>query len=553
MPKPPQVDRVSTPAPNPPLTESEIEDRKLKILAFRSSILAWAKTSQPNTYTEFNNIKVYKALNSALYINTHHKGKEFAEGQNVFFERLWVAAGLPPDAIPFKEEPTNGSSASDAGPSGHPVPSTIAKGPPTQSVSAVGHSGPVSTSSHTHNPPKTPRQRTLVDPNTGAWRSPADADKKRLARDVMYALGKRKQDSISHSSPNENAAKRQALEGPSTSGSVHRIAEPVFRTSPTPSAKLPALQVASQQSERPQPVTSKPVTIIEATNGIPLEPSVQPIEPLPPQIVDQSASSPLSESRPVQNNILDPSNSQESHSFQPPPGSSIQNGDTNEISSQVAQESGNLPSETPTTTPSLPLPTPFPTPAPSIPPVSLQQEPRDSAPVTSAIRPLIAPPTVPYGILTSSSISPEKGDNQLSSSTKLTVTEPLNPPPNSQAKPDPPSSSQVDQNEQDVPPSLLNSNVDSSSAVWPSGFDLSREASSSNARIPLFLPSPSSSTSSLPSKRNKRTSSVYVLVPPPPEYLIRYRRRQRMKDGLDNTRTSSALSTSKTSRSLEGV
>jgi len=560
MPKPPHVDQVSTSAPDLPL--SEIEDRKVKILAFRSSILEWGKTSQPNTYTEFNNIKVYKALNSALYVTTRHKGKEFTEGQNSFFERLWVAAGLPPDAIPFKHDSTNGPSASDAGPSSLPVPPTTAKGTATQSASAVGHSGPVSTSFHTRIPPKTPRQRTLVDPITGAWRSSADADKKRLARDVMYALGKRKLDSVSHSSPYENPAKRQALDGSSTSGSVHRIAEPV--TSSTSATTLSALQVTSQHSEQqPQPVnslqdkvvdpcaktqgqvdetTSKPVTVIAATNGISLEPSVQPIEPLPPKIVGQSASSPSqSKSRPVQNTI-DLSNSQESHSFPTPSSSSLQNGDADETPSQVVRDSGSLSSEGPTTTPSLPLQTQSPAPVP----MSLQQEPRDSALATSVKRPLIALPIVPDGILASSSI----WNNQPSSSTKLTVAEPLNPPPNSQVKPDPPSSSQV---EQDVTPPLLNLNVDSSGTVWPSGFDLSQEASSSKARLPLFLPSPSSSSSSLPSKKNKRSSSVYVLVPPPPEYLIRYRRQQRMKDELDNTRTSSAVSTFKTSRSLEGV
>ena len=531
-----------------------MEERKLKVLAFRSSILEWGKNSQPNTYTEFYNIKVYKALNSALYITSLSKGEEIIEEQHQFFERLWVTAGLPQDAMPFKQGSTSGPPASDTVAAGLSVPSSSSRAVGTQSVSEGGPS--VSTAPHTRTPPKTPRQRTLVDPISGSWRSPADADKRRLARDVMHALGKRKQN-LSHSSPNENPAKRQALEAPSTSGSVHRLSEPVTRTSTATATTLPALQVTSQQTEQQfQPeATSKPATVTEVVNEVSLESSVQPIEPSSTTIVATSAT-PHSQSEfsPLQKNCLGPSNPQDSQEPHPFPMPSASSDVADGTPSQVAQQSGSLPPERASTTPSQ---TPSPVHAHATSPASLQQMPAESAPATSATPSLITLPNATYlDVPASSSISYDEPDDQPRSSAKLEANpESFDPPASAQVELEPPSSSQLNRNQQDTTSALLISSDKSSDVVWTAGFDFPQEASS-NVREPLFLPSPSPSSSSLPPKKNKRSSSVYVLVPPPPEYLIRYRKQQRMKGGLDsqkdNTRTYS-VSTFKTSRSLEGV
>ena len=494
-----------------------MEDRKSKILAFRSSILEWVKASPPNTYTEFFKIKVYKAFDSMAYITSLSNGKEVVEEQNSFFERLWVTAGLPLDDFPFKQGSMSGPPALNTIAAGHSTPSTVPRAITTPKPSFFAQQGAGGLSSPvpplpTRISPETPRPRTLVDPVTDSWRSPADADKKRLARDLMHALGKRKQDSVS----NGNPAKRQALE----STSVHHISKPVIQKS----------------------TTMSPVTITEAIQEpvLPVVPRSQPIEPPPPTVVTPLVA-PNSQTDPLQN-TSGPSNSQQLVSFPTSVVRSAQDGN-DVIPPQDSQQSKHSLSKEATTTPSQTLPI-------------------ANAPTTSFASPPQGPEKLGLFNATSgvpgpvSSSSDDLPSSLPSSSIRAAVDpKPPKSPAGSLLKSELPSRSQVIGSQQDIP-SSSNSTDDTSRSVLPSGFDLSQKASTSNVPEPLFLPSPSPSPA-LPAKKKKGRSSVYVLVPPPPEYLIRYRKRKSMKDKLDSQtdsiRRSSVMSTSITSRSLEGV
>ena len=507
----------TAPAPQLPVVqppESELEDRKSKILAFRSSILDWARSTQPNTYTEFFNLKLCKTLNSALYITSVVKGQEIVEHQEAFFERLWVDAGLSADNIPFKQAGPSGLDRAAAGPL-TPLPASRTRAASTQSVPtqhAASSQSSASAKLPTRISPQTPQRRTLVDGVASTGRSPADADMKRLAKDVIHALGKRKLDLVSQSSPNENPAKRQAFEVPSTSSGDH-AGEPIGLTSLATSSQ----QVTSQTSEQA-------VTVIEHNvQKSVVEPSAQPIEPL--AIVSAPPNT-----QPLDNNPLGPSNIKELSSS----GSTLQSTDIDQNPPQVAGQSGSLPSEETATAPAPALPISSPLPATSI---------TIAVPSTLKVRERVD----------ASSSSSRAADNRTHDSVQSVVDPaPLNPPAGPQMNSRTPSSSQLLGDEQVLSLSSK-SNDDTSVNARPFASDFS-QVSTSAPREPLFLPSPSPSP--LPLKKKKR-SSVYVLVPPPPEYLIRYRKQQSMKDGSDSqkysTPRSSVVSTSRTSRLLEGV
>ena len=512
-PQPPTTSASQLPDAQP--SEDELEDRRLKILGFRSSILDWARSTQPNTYTEFFNLKLCKAPNSALFITSVVKGQEIVEHQEAFFERLWLNAGLPADNIPFKQGPTVGPSGLDknAGPlTPLPAPSTSIQSVPVQQ--ATGRQSSASTTLPTRIPPQTPRRRTLVDGVAGTWRSPADADLKRLAKDVIHALGNRKLDSVTQSSPNENPSKRQAFEVPSTSVGNHRATEPIIINWTPPNEQV---------------VT---ITGHKIQDSV-VEPSAQPVEqpPAPLTIVSVAPPNP----QPLESNPPAPSNIKEL-----PSGSSPQNVAVGQNPPQVAGQSESLLSKGIATTPSQTLPNLSPQPA---------------TPVTIAVpNTAILPERV--GVDASSSGFPGATVNNKTHDPVQPLADPAPPipPADSQMDSHSPSSVQVLPNEQ-VPSSSKSIDVTSVDAR-PSASDFSREVSTPTPREPLFLPSPSPSPSPLPSKKKKRLS-VYVLVPPPPEYLIRYRKQQSMKDGSDSRKDSiprsSVVSTSRTSRLLEGV
>jgi len=206
------------------------------ILRFRSIVENWARAAPPTSYFEVSGIKVFKDEQSLLHMMSQVNGQTISEDSDTFFNRLWSAAQSGPKVVPLNPGSTNQAVHSSeitptdvsgltgtivqSGPKVVPSTPTAAKNTetsrPTVSApagndvvaipaqNALASSGPAST---------TPLLKaTTVDIGGGKFRSPQEANKKRLARDVLFALGKRKQDRPAVSPSKDISVKRQALD-----------------------------------------------------------------------------------------------------------------------------------------------------------------------------------------------------------------------------------------------------------------------------------------------------------------------------------------------------
>ena len=595
----PSTDKPQAPA-SPVNHRDLIKDR---ILKFREAILDWGNLALPGASRKYDAIQAYKDSNKTLRIISMVDGRRVDEDFDVFFKRLWMKAGLLPGAftpkpVPIAQQPS--LSKTTLPPAPVPMgatpkttsdvasrPSEVAQNtavpntaiPSTSSSSLAA--APKSVSHPSLHAPSTPsRRKTLVDVG-GAWRSPADADKKKLARDVMFALGKRKDGAVSPSGSIENASKRPALEISSVSGSS-AVSAPVLQ----PSTGVLSTTSSAGLSQQPNnqrtgtPVTSTQSMPGEVTQSIPL----QVVEvSMQVQEHDQSSTS----TRPSNADAALASETTTAILTAPQP--------IDVPGQSIGQALSPVPPASSSIAPgAIPIAV-QPSPAPSL----LQLHTESSSTAITESRPVRFINTFSSGVSPGSSVVPVGflppwSQFQASVTSPTFLQGPLTSSNNLTKNSQPPVLTSSVPTTQELSASKVTAdNVDISTDAnarpsglnpWSTGDMVSLDEvvpSSPKPAEPLFLPSPSSSPgpltdgtsvaydkrrsiyplSSIAKSQGKgrdKRSSVYVLVPPPPEYLVHLRKREAKKVGRlsrnGSTRNSSVVSGSvATSTSSEGV
>lgn len=579
-------------APVSPVNHRDlIKDR---ILKFREAILDWGKLASPGASRKYDAIQAYKDSNQSLRIISMVDGRRVDEEFDVFFRRLWIKAGLLPGAltsksVPMAQQPSSNNTTLPPG----PAPTGAASSTPKPTSSVASHSSgaaqntavpsaslapaPKPASPSLHAPATPSRRKTLVDVVGGTWRSPADADMKKLARDVMFALGKRKHGPASPSESIENTSKRQALEFSAVSGSS-AVPAPVLQPSTgVPSTTSSGLSQQPNDQQSTTPVTSTQSMSSEVTESTP----PQAVE-VSMQVQEHNQSS--ASTRPSNADAILASETTTAILTTPQsievPGQSI--GQTLPIVPPVSSSIGAIPiAVQPSPTSGLPQ-----LHAESSSTAIIQPHPvrfvntfSSSADASTSSGSSVVPATFlpPWSHVRATVTSSSFLQGPLPSSNNSQPLVPTSGVPITQEV----SASKVTVDNVDVftahPPGPTNS--------WSTGLDMVSldevVPSSPKSAEPLFLPSPSSSPAPLTDgtsvSYDKRTaiyplssfakargkgrdqrSSVYVLVPPPPEYLVRLREQEAKKAGRlsrnGSTRNSSVVSGSvDNSTSSEGV
>lgn len=598
------------------------------IIKFHSIVGNWSRSAPPGSYFEICGIKVFKDHRSLLFMVSQINGQTISEDSDSFFNRLWSIAQSKTKVISSNSESTkqlvhsskiiSGSAVSP------PSSETTAKdtstevvsgsviSPPTSEMtelvtapaqSAVTSSGPA---------PMTPLVKAApINVGGRELRSPKEADIKRLAKDVLFALGKRKQRAVSPSKDIKNKAsdvysQQSKLVYDSISwGTTNQV---------TPSTAQPSEQHDNNQSVI-SVVTSAPVTRV-TTSSPTLPVSMDPVQRNGQHLTVQGSKI----DSPITSSVVPVSREPGEGQLATAPTASVelpatighaQNDITpQQYSSNNQHDMQQLP--IPSTVSHLHLASNLRTPSNFVV--------ESSSSCTGQMSPIdtvnaFHSETIPHSVANSTSISSRSYPSRPFSWIYVHANVPLPPfkadssaslqhhvnVPSGHVTPVAHTSTGVSNGHEErlainVPSSQSTSKIPSISKTSANGDVASHtlpdtgsgcsrrnlptiDLTSPPPREPLFLPSPSTSTSTEDvvsiakdkqkecstsvlthggdKKKRKRRHSVYILVPPPPAYLVRYREQEAKKlrkgSNLTSVRNSSIAPGSLASRSLEGV
>ncbi len=617
------------------------------LLKFRSIVENWARVAPPTSYFEVSGIKVFKDHKSLLHMMSEVNGQTISEDSVTFFNRLWSVVQPGPKVVPLNSGSTNQPvhfSQITPGPDVSAPTGTIAQSGPkvvpsiSESTNQPVHSsgtvsGPTPTTAKNtevsasagNDTVATPAQyasassattpvlkATTINIGGGKLRSPQEANKKRLARDVLFALGKRKQERRAVSPSKDIPVKRQALD---SNKYPHEL---VYDSIPRatidkaiPLTTWPSLQGNNQQGltpvATPAPVTQVAVTspptlpipkdpahpngqhlvppdVQASKTGLSITSSVIPVPKKPDEgqlttaptelfvaPINAQLKTTLPLSSPTAINILQ-QNSQLlpiSSTVSPYPLSNLQ------TPSNLVVEPSNRPTEQ---TRAIDTNTSQSHTVPHTSTISAGF-PSRSYPSSQCFsyKPLKwinvhanAPPPAPFKADSSFSLQPSR-PVMLPASTSTASANDYQHFPAANVPPQSTSTSKTSAIEGATPYTLPDTGS-TSSRKFLSPIDLTSTVA---PREPLFLPSPSTSTSEdmesivvegrqmessstgpmtvESDKKITKRPSAYVLVPPPPPYLVRYREQEAKKSRRSFDVRSSIASGSLASRSSEGV
>lgn len=565
LPKPTDPDRTIQ---NPPsaATIMSVSDKISEIADYYAAIVSiddiwrnlegvkkWNEQAPPGAISNFLTIKLVKDQHGEILLQLGNYLVDF----NIFFRALMVRKGMvakPNSALPVEANP---SVRPLIQPTQSPLDNTQRPNPPTAAVSSI--SGPVHPTATSTTPAPTnlrsqatstttvpiaaiPPRPSQTTSTPVALPSPSQANKKHLAQDILFALGKRKQ-RPSASDSTEQPTKKRVPEPSTSSAGQFAVNESPSRTAQVSSK---ASELARVSQARPVPTAVAPTPY--APYGVFSSKAV-------PQTAKVSGFGVLSSS-----------------GFQAGASSLSRMASTTPMISDAGRSSSSGPSK------AAPLPLTQPIAGP------LASGPSKTGPSTQTTTSAPAPSG-----LTSSSISHSLGpvpSSRTGSGSGNSLTAPLfipSPLPLARTTAAPAATSGSGGLSQPTPPfqtapvastSIVAAggtiysqppvSVSSSGAkpTQPSVIGLAlpaRKDSSQVQREPLFLPSSvspepepfqvsdlhaiganeaSSSTTVLdPTARlsrqgARRKNFAYVLLPPPPEYLIRDRRRGKGQSGL---------------------
>jgi hypothetical protein len=610
------------------------------LLRFRSIVENWARAAPPTSYFEVSGIKVFKDQKSLLHMMSQVNGQTISEDSDTFFNRLWSVVQSGPKVVPSNSGSTNQSVDSSeitpkpdvsgltgtivqsrpkvvplisdttkphsSGTVSGPTP-TAAKNTETKIVSrptvsapagndtvatpaqnAFASSGPASTTPFL--------KATPVEIGGGKFRSPQEADKKRLARDVLFALGKRKQDRRAVSPSKDISVKRQALD--SNKYPHELVYDSVPRATIDKAIHLttrPSLQGNTQQALAPV-ATPAPVTQVAVTspptlpvpkdpahlNGQHLVPSdvqasktgssITSVIPVPkkpdegqlPTAATELSVAPIHAQTKTMLPLSSPTATNNlQQNLQLPPISSTVSPRLVQTPSNLVVEPSNCPTEQTraidTNTSQSPM-------VPHTSTISAGSQWFSPQPLSWINVHANAIPPAPFKADSSVSLQPSKPVTLQASTSTASVNDyqhfaaTVSPQSTSTSKASAIESATPLPDTGSTPSRRNLSPLDLTSTVAP--------------REPLFLPSPSTPTSedmefivkgrqiesssistgpmTVRSDKKKRPSA-YVLVPPPPPYLVRYREQEAKKSRRSFGVRSSIASGSLASRSSEGV